>query len=316
MQTDTTQIAVANLAASEPTETPEPDSDLSFLNETAQAETPKEPEPTPEPAPEPKPTLKASAHSRTLIRRALELGAPLGITRQQIEAASADEIDEFIERQESLQQPKATPSEKPKDDEDETFEFDPAILSQMDPGIAKAIKAVPTLVKTNKQLKAELEQTKAAERKRQESAAIEMVDSAFEGLEDAKELFGEGGIADLKGTKEGARRSALYQIAGINFDTDGQKAINRKIKQAYETMYGDKPKAAEKPAEKPEEPKVKGRHFTREEFDAGVLGRPTATKKPTKSKQAAEEAMVAFYRDHDLPINGKHEEMDFPGVPD
>jgi hypothetical protein len=238
------------------------------------------------PAPAPKPR-----HPRLLRQQAIDLGARLGVTPAQIDAASTEDLEDWVEYQQAqrLHQTRAQPEPAAAQQRDELdLDLDE---SQYDPGLVNALKKFSGAAKKqrdeNRQLHEKLTAFEQREAQRRASSTAEQFDAAFDALGDGyAPRFGKGDIGAVS-EAEAKRRLAVLLTAGIDVNNPPPpRVLRQRLREAAETLYGAAearapeapPPAA--PAPKPTPPKdpVNGRFVppTAEQWDAAALGRPSA----------------------------------------
>lgn len=207
-------------------------------------ETPAEPAPVADPvAPAPSVTPVKPTHSPRIAKLAVELG----ISPDDIEAATPDQLEEEVAFQTRLrlQQAKVT-SPEPKE-EDVALEFgldengQPYNGEEVHPAIRNAIKAATkSLVAKTKELEKALKTTEDREKAREVSARTERIDRAFEKLNN-EAMFGAGSVGDhAEGSPERARREAVYATAAAM----KSGTVEQRIAKAAALLFGEAPEKA------------------------------------------------------------------------
>jgi len=249
------------------------------------------PEAPPEKPAEPTPKPLKSAHPRALVRRALELGAARGITRDQIEAATPEELDDWLEQEEALQKQMPVEDKKPaKEEDDDEIVLDDEVVGTLDKGIQKALKAVPKLLKQNKELSKKLEDAEKRDHIRNQKLITEAIDASFAAVPDRyKKLVGEGGIDDIDKTgKEAQRRLAILRHANIDPTKDSARTIAKKVKDTLDLLYGDEtPEPAPAPVKQEKPVEKNGKRITPDQWAAAATPAPTRRQIKEPKGQAA-----------------------------
>lgn len=296
--TDPATIEVANLEVK-----PTSEYDHSSLvleepiEEEAPAESPPESVKEPEPAPateakvEP-PTLPKINHPRSLVRRAMEFGA----TREQISAASIEDLDDFVERNESVQPKAKEPEKKAEAAPDEIDELEKDLL--LDPKISAFLRKER---KEKEALKGTVASLAERDQARERSASYDAWDAGFAALgETGKKRYGDG-PGEATSEKDQARRNVILRASGIQ-PGDRASVIAKKIKQADELLYGVSEEVKETPKVVPDPSKepgyVNGKRFTDEQFKASTVAVPTQRKvKEPKGDKASEAAIAKMQKE-------------------
>lgn len=285
------------------------------------------------PAANAKPSLapaSKSKHPAGLVRRALRFGA----AQAAIDAASTDELDDWVERteieverereqaqrarstDEAIDRTRTRPAAKaePAVEEDELGLGE--LEKELDPRVVKFLKAQTERLKA---AEGELKQATEREKVRQQRTTEELYDAAFAGLDKKyQKVFGDGDGREMPGTsKELRRRIAVLKESGIDVQNDSPASMRRKISKAAEELYGEiLGQAAAEPKEddagaysgvKPSQEltrKSKGNgtpRITKEQWDDGGLATPThrASKEP-KGRDRAIRAVAAQMKERGL----------------
>ena len=322
MTSDTKDIEVANLAKQE--------DEFAFLNGDAKAAEPTEPEETPVETPDEKPVEKPTEPTKIQHPRYLvEIARRLGASDEQIANIPSDQLGSMIEGhmaqiQASARQPEPAPAKKAEPEEDPD-EADIAYLEKevgVDPKVAALLRRQSKRVKEleGKKLaeaEAKIRELEELDRRRAEQQRAEFFDSTRDSLpEEFRTVFGKSGEQNQK---QQGRYIATIMQAGIDPEKDSPTVMRRKIREAAVEMWGEfvgkTPEKTEKQATKKEEEAPKKNGISKEDWDAAVLGRPTATKpKKTKGEEAAKEVAREWYRERGIPFRPAQED-EFDGVP-
>lgn len=322
MISDTKDIEVANLAKQE--------DEFAFLNGDVKAAEPTEPEETPVETPEEKPVEKPTEPTKIQHPRYLvEIARRLGASDDQIANIPTDQLGSMIEGhlsqiQASARQPEPATAKQAEPEEDPD-EADIAYLEKevgVDPKVAALLRRQSKRVKEleGKKLaeaEAKIRQLEERDRIRAEQQRNEFFDSTRDSLPDEfREVFGKSG----EHTEEDHERYLATLVrSGINPEKDTPAVMRRKIKDTAQKMWGKflskKAEKVEKQPAKKEEEAPKKNGISKEDWDAAVLGRPTATKpKKTKGEEAAKEVAREWYRERGIPFRPAQDD-EFDGVP-
>lgn len=174
-------------------------------------------------------------HPRTMVRRAIALGASMA----DIKATPPAQLDEWIDANETIAavEPKPDPvapadpygiEAMVKDNPD----FDTPVVKVMRKIAETADARIAALEAENKSVKSQLAQAAR-------SKSVDVIDEAFAVL--APTVFGAGNRSTLDANSaEAKRRIAVLQVANIK-KTDSEVVIKQKIKATAETLFGVAP---------------------------------------------------------------------------
>lgn len=258
----TSPIEVANLATTPAAPVPEAvqsEYDHSGLmrddepaaTPTVQKETPKPVEPevkkeepvvtTPEPEAKQLPSHQLPKHPRSLVRRALEINPSL--TMEQIQSASLEDLDDYVERGEQAmrqQAAQAKPAETPPVDE---FAIPEEIRKQMWPELAQYIERLAKTTKEAKQKADSVDELRAAVRSREAESIADAVDDAFASLpESISKRLGTGRVSEIT-PAELQRRNAVLAAAGVDLTKrlPSPKRLAKMLADGATTIFGETP---------------------------------------------------------------------------
>lgn len=320
---DPKTIEVANQT---PTQTaPKEPEDFSFLNAEPgefdvlppdpKASKPAEATAT---ATEPAPAVATRPeHPASLVEAAREAGitdrvmAKLG-TDELIEVVLANQakmnaIAEATAKRSPVRQPKP----EPEVDEDDRELADLATEFGEDNKIVRKMRKDH---ERHKKLETMLTERAKTDALRHQNESYDAIETAFESLGPKFEkLFGKGTINEIADGNK-AKRKMVAMAAGIDFNADSPRMIQRKITQAALQAFGD---LVADPAPATSQPaKPNGKQITPDQWDQGVLAKPTSAK-PPRAKVAANAAIADRMSEMGVYAGAKGGNGDdFDGIPD
>lgn len=241
--------------------------------------TPNDPEPeSPPPAP------KKHEHTDFLVSRAKQFGFSQRDLDNHPSNVIWEEINRIIALQQARQPNPSAPKEPEPEDEVEAF-----LKTCEDEPTAKMIRALAKRAdqKEVREKLAKIDAMEAKEKARTDRAANEAVNDGFANLPDEfKSLVGDGDMEELNDPGARGWRLEIYRQAKINTDTDSQRTINKKIREAAAAVAGDRIKPKKKAAEgatayddeTPGQPRGTNGRFTKEQFEQAQITKPNGKK--------------------------------------
>lgn len=250
---------------------------------------------------------------------------------QEINAAQLEERALLLEEQRKALVKPADPKEDDGIDWGEIDTPDPetgmsvrrkAVEADFSPGLVKVMKDQQKVIK---ELLGKHDDLTKREQARVQQAQIEMIDAAFEEMNDSYGKFlGTTGVAEMDASdpKQAAmvkRRLAVINMSGVDFSKDSAKSVRRKLRAAAEELYGEPASAPSSddddevltlPAKKPA--KIDPLEQRKKDWAEGGVKKPTHRNVDPKT---GDKAALNFLKSKTEEIRGREVEAE-AGLPD
>lgn len=284
---------------------------------------------TPAPAAKtPNPPAKPK-HPRFLVRRALDLGA----SQADIDAADTEDLDAWV-YSETLKRETAKPAAaetskaaaSPEDDEEAVFRHMEAI--NVDQKVIDYMRKQRAKIKDLEGgVSKRLEEVEKREQERSRTAAINIIDSAFDVLAEYESVIGKGTAGEVSKDNPSAFKRRRLLLAAANIDPLNPppvsilaKRLKAEIVEHFKPVTKEEANLYAEAAKTPPLPAVNGtngtaRKITEQEWEEAATAVPTDKKaKPIKGDLAAMNAIRAWKKRQGYTSEGGVDELD--GVPD